>query len=122
MSMLDLRIVELLSTTDAELLRASQPHGLGGLIKSMARGRLRSFVLIVGALQLALLVVALWAAGRCVGASDVLVAVKSGILAVAAGLAALQLLASFMPHLHAERVIRHLKRIEILLAAHSRQA
>ncbi|MDP2737607.1 MAG: hypothetical protein Q8O82_02605 [Pseudorhodobacter sp.] len=117
MSLLDTRIAELLSESDAQLLRASQPHGLAGLIRAMLDGRLRAFVLVVGALQLALAVVAIWAAIRCIGASDALVAVKAGALAVGAGLAALQLLTSFVPHLQAERVIRQLKRVEILLAA-----
>jgi len=117
MSLLDTRIAELLSESDAHLLRASQPHGLAGLISAMLQGRLRRFVLIVGALQLVLAVVAIWAALRCIGASDALVAAKAGALAVGAGLAALQLLTSFVPHLQAERLIRRLKRVEILLAA-----
>jgi len=117
MSLLDTRIAELLSESDAQLLRASQPHGLAGLIRAMLDGRLRLFVLIVGLVQLVLLVVAILAALRCLGATDALVAAKAGALAVAAGLAALNLLTSFVPHLQAERLIRQLKRAEILLAA-----
>jgi len=117
MSLLDTRIVELLSESDAHLLRASQPHGLAGLIRAMLEGRLRSVVLVVTLVQLVVAAAAIWAAIRCIGASDALVAVKAGALAVGAGLAALHLLTSFVPHLQAERVIRQLKRVEILLAA-----
>jgi hypothetical protein len=61
-----------------------------------------------------------WCAIRFFGATDMLLAVKWGISGAVLMLAATMLKLSLMPQMQADRILRELKRVELLLAAQSR--
>lgn len=117
MSFLDIRINELMTETDAHLLRSTQPYGWRGLYRSMRSGRLRKVVWVIDCACIVMLLVALWAAYQFFIATDILAAVKYGMSATVLLIVAGQLKLSLMPHIQAERLIRQMKRIEILVLA-----
>jgi len=116
-SYLDIRIKELMSETDAHLLRASQPHGWLGIVRSIRRGRLAWTFWVVWITQLAMFVVAIWAAVRFFQATETLAALKYGLSAATLAVLAMQIKLGLAPHMHAERILRALKRVEILILA-----
>lgn len=121
MNYLDIRISELLTEQEAHLLRSSQPLGWRGLMRSLLDGRLGRFVRINLLLQLIFLIGAVWTGIRFFQATEVLPALKSGLASAVLLLLAGQYRASLIPQLQAERVLRALKRVEILiLAQHDR--
>ncbi|MBV1864009.1 MAG: hypothetical protein KUG74_06175 [Rhodobacteraceae bacterium] len=117
MNFLDIRINELMTKTDAHLLRSTQPYGWQGLYRAMRSGRLRNVVRVIDIACVLFLVVSIWAAYRFFTATEVLSAVKFGMSAAVMLIVAGQLKLSLMPHIQAERIIRQMKRIEILLLA-----
>jgi len=117
MSILDIRINELMTKTDAHLLRSTQPYGWQGLYRSMRSGRLRKVVWVIDIACTILLILALWATYKFFSATEVLASVRYGISAAVLLIIAGQLKLSLMPHIQAERVIRQMKRIEILMLA-----
>jgi len=117
MSYLDIRIKELMDDADAHLTRSSQPHGWLGLVRSMTRGRLGWTIWVIWTAQLLLFVGAIYAAVVFFQASDVLVALKYGLSAATLAVLAVQIKLSIAPHMHTERTLRALKRIEILILA-----
>lgn len=117
MNFIDIRINELMTKTDAHLLRSTQPYGWQGLYRAMRSGRLRKVVWVIDLVCVLLLVIAIWAAYRLFTATEVLSAVKFGMSAAVMLIVAAQLKLSLMPHIQAERIIRQMKRIEILLLA-----
>jgi hypothetical protein len=117
MSFLDIRIEELLTETEAHLLRSTQPYGWQGLYRSMRRGRLKKIVRIIDAVCLLLLILAVWSGVEFFAATEVMPALKYGFITTGRFIVSAQLKLSLMPHIHAERLIRQMKRIEILLLA-----
>jgi hypothetical protein len=117
MDYLDRRIQELMSERDAHLLRASQPHGWLGITRAMRTGKLAWLFWVTWILQLVFLVIGLWAAVRFYQAAEVLAAVKWGFTGAVFLLGGLQIKLSMAPHIHAERILRELKRVEILILA-----
>jgi len=117
MNYLDIRIEELLTKTDAHLLRSSQPLGWIGLSRYMRNGRMKRVVWIVDIVHLILLALGCWTALRFFAASDVLAAVKYGLSSAVLLVVSFQFKLSLMPHLQAERILREIKRVEILALA-----
>ncbi|MFQ5439074.1 MAG: DUF6768 family protein [Paracoccaceae bacterium] len=119
MGYLDIRISELMSEQEEHLLRSSQQLGWLGLARSLFHGRLGWTVWINLALQLVLVLVAIWAAVKFFQASDVLLALKYGLSSAVLVVIVAQFKLSLMPHIQAERILRALKRVEIILLAHT---
>ncbi|WP_372884780.1 DUF6768 family protein [Shimia sp.] len=117
MDYLEKRIQELESEHEAHLLRASQPWGWRGLIREMLGRRLGRVTRLILLVQIALLAISVWAAIQFFTTSDVLGAVKYGITWAVLLIVANIYLVGMMPHLHTERVLRALKRVEILILA-----
>lgn len=117
MNYLDIRISELLTEQEAHLLRSSQPLGWRGLMRNLLDGRLGPFVRINMLLQALFLIGAIWTGIRFFQATEVLPALKSGLASGVLLLLAGQYRASLIPQLHTERVLRALKRVEILILA-----
>lgn len=115
MDYLDIRIQELLSPRDAHLLRASQPHGWMGIVRSMRQGKLAWLFWATWIAQLVFLILGVWAALNMFRAEETLEAVKWGFTGAVLLLGGLQIKLSMAPHIHAERVLRELKRVEILI-------
>ncbi len=117
MSYLDIRISELLTETDAHLLRSSQPLGWLGLSRSLRKGRLRTVVIIIDVCCIVMLIAAIWALVQFFQATEIVPTVKYGLSASILAIMTLQLKLGLMPHIHTERVLRALKRVEILMLA-----
>ena len=117
MDYLEKRIRELESEHEAHLLRASQPWGWSGLIREMLGHRLGRATRVVLAVQIVVLAVSVWVAVRFFTATDIVVALKFGIVWAVLLIVANIYLVGLMPHLHTERVLRALKRVEILILA-----
>jgi uncharacterized protein DUF6768 len=115
MSFLDVRINELLSETDAHLLRSSQPHGWLGIGKQMFKSRLGWLVWVMLIVEAAALIGAIWTAVTFFQATDTLVAVKYGLIASSLVMIAVFLQIGLHAQMQVERVIRALKRVEILV-------
>ncbi len=115
MDYLEKRIQELETEHEAHLLRASQPWGWSGLIREMLGRRLGRATRFVLAAQIVVLAVSIWAAVRFFTATDILAALKFGIVWAVLLIVVNIYLIGLMPHLHTERVLRALKRIEILI-------
>lgn len=120
MNYLDIRISELVDETETHLLRSSQPYGFQGLVRMMMKSRLRMVVRLAMILVLLFLAGAIWTAIGFYQATDTLAAVKYGITASTLTIMAVVLQVGLAPQLQAERLIRALKRIEILLMSHPR--
>ena len=119
MSVLDVRISELLTETDVHLLRSSQPHGWLGIGKQMLRSRLGWLVRVMLIVEAAALLGAIWTAVTFFQASDVLVALKYGLMAASLTLIAVVLQIGLQTQMQAERMIRALKRVELLILSKS---
>lgn len=117
MDYLETRIRELETEHQAHLLRASQPWGWRGLFRETLRGRLGRATRFILLVQVVVLAVSIWAAIQFFTATDMLAALKFGILWAALLIVANIYIVGLMPHLHTERVLRALKRIEILVLA-----
>jgi uncharacterized protein DUF6768 len=120
MNMLDTRIEELSSETDMHLLRASHPHGWLGVVREMRNSRLAWVFWSAWVAQLVLLVLGIWWAVEFFRATEVLAALKLGLSAATALILAMQLKVGIGPHLHAERMLREMKRLEIMVLARNR--
>jgi Family of unknown function (DUF6768) len=117
MSYLDTRIEELTTETEQHLLRSSQPHGWLGTARAMRSGRLAWIFWVSWVVQLVLFILSIiWGLGFF-AATDALSALKYGLPSATALILAAQIKTSMAPHLHAERILRELKRIEILTLA-----
>ncbi|MCP3968985.1 MAG: hypothetical protein GY717_01420 [Rhodobacteraceae bacterium] len=117
MDYLDTRIGELTNETEEHLLRSSQPHGWLGLVRSMRQGRLAWVFWVIWIAQVALFVLAIVWGVKFFAATEVLPALKLGLSAATALIMATLIKVSLAPHIHAERILRELKRIEILVLA-----
>ncbi len=117
MSYLDLRIKELSDDTEEHLLRSSQPYGWLGLTRAMRHGRLAWVFWVTWIAQVVLFILAVIWGIAAIGATEVLPAVKYGLGAATAMIVAAQVKTSLAPHIHAERILRELKRIEIMVLA-----
>jgi len=115
MSYLDTRIGELTNESQEHLLRSSQPHGWLGLVRSMRHGKLSWVFWVTWISQLVLFVLAIWWCVKFFDATEVLPAIKYGLSGATALIVAMQIKVGLAPHMHAERILRELKRIEILI-------
>lgn len=120
MDYLDVRISELVNEQDEHLLRASQQYGWRGLWRLMLRSRLGSVVKVIFVIQFVVAVAAIWTAIQFFQAVEVLAAVKYGMTAATLLLLLGMLQLAMMPHMHTERLIRALKRVEILLLSRTK--
>ena len=80
------------------------------------RGRQGWVALVVMGAQIFMFIAALWCAVNFYQAADMLLALKWGMSAAVLALAALIMKMGLMPVMQADRVIRELKRVELMLA------
>ena len=116
MSKLDQLIEEALSDQDKEIMRETRELGWFALGASQFTGKLGwvSWVLMIT--QTALFLLAVWTGWQFFAATDVLAALKWGLPAATLVIAATVLKTSLMPQIQADRIIRELKRVELLIA------
>lgn len=115
MEKLDQMIEEALEAEDREIFAQTEELGWFSLGLGLFSGKLgwvNWFAMIVWTVMF---FAAVWCGFRFFGASDVLVAVKYGISGGVLLLASLAMKLSLMPQIHADRVIRELKRVELMM-------
>jgi hypothetical protein len=116
MSKLDQLIEEALSDQDKEMLRETGELGWFALGASQFTGKLGwvSWVLMIT--QTALFVAAAWTGWHFFAADNVLTAMKWGLPSATLMIVATILKTSLMPQMQADRVLRELKRVELMIA------
>lgn len=117
MDKLDKLIEETLSAEDRALLKDTQELGYFELGMKQFRGKLGWVTWVIMIVQALMFLVGVWCAVRFFGAVDMLDALKWGLSGAVLMLAATVLKLSLVPQMQADRVLRELKRIELMLAA-----
>lgn len=119
MSRLDQLIAEAMSAEEREILRETEELGWFRLGRNQFSGKLAwvtwSMMIIQGALFLA----GVWCAVEFFAATDVLIALKWGLPAAVLIIVATIIKTSLMPQLQADRVLRELKRVELMIVRKS---
>ena len=116
MSKLDKLIEDALSEQDKEFMRETRELGWFALGASQFTGKLGwvSWVLMIT--QAALFLLAVWTGWQFFAATDVLLALKWGLPAATLMIVATILKTSLMPQMQADRIMRELKRVELMIA------
>jgi len=116
MDKLDTMIKEALETEDQTIWAETEELGYFAAAFGLFRGKSAWVNWLIILVQAGLFLVAVWCAVRFFAATDVLLALKWGISGAVLVLTALILKTSLMNPMQANRVIRELKRVELMLA------
>ena len=115
MPSIDELIQEALSDQEAEIVKSTQELGYFSLAAGMFTGKLGWVSWVIMIAQTTMFLIGAWAAWKFFLADDMLLALKWGMSAGVILLMAAQLKLSFMPQLQANRILRELKRVELLI-------
>lgn len=107
-----------LTGQDRDILDSTEELGYFQLGLKQFGGKLGWVTWVIMAVQTALFVAGIWCAVRFFGAGEVLVALKYGISAAVLMLMSLIMKVSLVPQMQADRVIREVKRLQLLVASH----
>lgn len=118
MSKLDDLIAGDLSTEERAMLRETEEKGWFALGADQFRGKLGWVTWVIMGMQTVMFLASIWCAIRFFQAMDVLTALHWGLPAAVLVILATILKASLMPQMQADRVIREVKRVELMLARH----
>ena len=121
MTKLDELINETLGPEDRDILEATAEQGWFALGLNQFRGRLGWVTWVVMAMQTAMFLIGLWCAFHFFNATEMLLALKWGLSGAVLILMATALKMSLMPQIQADRVLREIKRLELILARHRTQ-
>ncbi len=115
MSKLDDLITEALSTQDHDIIASTEEQGWFALTLGQFSGKLGwvSWVIIIT--QSVLFLIGVWCAVRFFGATEAVVAMKWGLSSTVLIIVAGMLKFSLMPQIQADRVLRELKRVELMI-------
>lgn len=113
MSKLDDLISEALSAEEKEMTKELGWFALGA---SQFSGKLGWVSWVIMILQAALFLIGVWCAVQFFGAADALAALHWGLPAAVLIILATILKTSLMPQMQADRVLRELKRVELMIA------
>ena len=117
MSKLDKMIEAALTGQDRKIFEETEELGYFALGLSQFGGKLGWVTWVLMFVQSAMFIAAVWCGYRFFGAVEVLPAVKWGISSAVLILMATQIKLSLVPQMQADRVIREVKRLELLLAS-----
>lgn len=117
MDKLDKLIEQSLNDEDRQIMADTAELGYFELGLNQFRGKLGWVTWVVMIVQGLMFVIGVWCAVQFFGASDVLVALKWGLSSAVLLLAATTLKMSIMPQMQADRILRELKRVELMLAS-----
>ncbi len=117
MDKLDDMIREALEGEDREIYDQTREYGYFALGLSQFRGKLGWVTWVIMIVQTTMFFLGLWCAVHFFQAQDVLVAVKWGIPMAMLWIIGTNLKLSLMPQMQADRVLRELKRVELMLAS-----
>lgn len=119
MTKLDDLIEQALSDQDKDILRETRELGWFALGASQFRGKLGWVTWVIMAVQITLFVISVWMGLKFFAAVDALTALKWGLPAATLLILATIIKTSLMPQMQADRILRELKRVELMIA-HSR--
>ncbi len=117
MSKLDEMIRDALEGEDRKIFEETEELGWFALGFGLFRGKLGWVTWVVMIVQSAMFLASLWCAIRFFQATEVLPAVKWGISGAVLLIAGTSLKMSLMPQIQADRVIREIKRVELMLVS-----
>lgn len=115
MDKLDRLIEEAMKGEDRVLLEDTQELGYLALGLQQFKGKLGWVTWVIMVVQSVMFLAGIWCMIELLGAEDALPAVKWGISASVLILAATNLKLSLAPQMQADRVLRELKRVELIL-------
>jgi len=117
MTHLDDKIRNSLSGADRAIYDQTEELGYFSLGLAQFQGKLGWVTWVIMVTQAALFVAGVWCAVQFFAATDVLIALKWGLPSAVLIIVAASLKFSLMPQMQAARILRELKRVELLLAA-----
>ena len=117
MTKLDDMIKEALEGQDEKIWAETEELGWFALGLSQFRGKLGWVTWVVMICQVAMFAAGVWCAVGFFQATEALMAVKWGLPSAVLILAALNLKLSLMPQIQADRVLREVKRVELMVAS-----
>lgn len=115
MPSIDELIKAALTEQESEIIKSTEELGYFSLAIGLFRGKLGWVSWVIMLVQGAMFIVGVWAAWRFFASAEMLAALKWGLSAAVLILMAGMLKMSLMPHIQAERVLRELKRVELLI-------
>jgi uncharacterized protein DUF6768 len=117
MDKLDKLIEQSLNDEDRQIMADTAELGYFELGMNQFRGKLGWVTWVIMGVQATMFIIGIWCAVQFFGAGDLLLALKWGLSATVLLLAATALKMSLMPQLQADRILRQLKRVELMLAS-----
>jgi len=117
MNKLDRLIDQVFTGEDRQILQDTRELSYFELGLGQFRGKLGWVTWLITVLQTIMFLGAVWLAVQFFAAEDVLLALKWGLPAAVLMLAAFVLKLSLVPQMQADRVLREIKRVELMLAA-----
>lgn len=117
MSKLDELIRDALEGEGREALEETEELGWFALSLSQFRGKLGWVTWVLMIVQTTMFIVGAWCAVRFFQETELLAALKWGLSGAVLWITATNLKLSLMPQMQADRVIRQLRRVELLLAS-----
>ena len=117
MTKLDDMIEEALAQEDRQILAETEELGWFALSREQFTGKLGWVTWVIMITQVGLFAAGAWCAVWFFQATEVLAALKWGISGAVLWIMAINLKLSLMPKMQADRVIRELRRVELMLAA-----
>ena len=116
MDKLDQLITQSLNDEDRRIVEETAELGYFELGLKQFRGKLGWVTWVTMIAQASMFLVGVWCAINFFQASDILMALKWGLSSATLMLAATTLKMSIMPQMQADRILRELKRVELMLA------
>ena len=116
MTKIDDMIREALEDKDREAFDQTEELGYFALGLSQFRGKMWWVTWVIMVVQATMFLIGVWCAVQFFGATDTLMALKWGLPSAVLIITATSLKFSLMPQMQADRVIRELKRVELMLA------
>lgn len=118
MTKLDDMIDEALTPEHHDILEATAEQGWFALGLSQFSGKLGWVTWVIMTAQVVMLLAGIWCAFRFYGATEPVLALKWGLSGAVLILMATMMKMSLMPQIQATRVLREVKRLELLLSRH----
>lgn len=115
MPSIDDLIKEALTEQESEIIKSTEELGYFSLAMGLFRGKLGWVSWVIMLAQLEMFLGGVWAAWEFFVAEEVIMALKWGISAAVLLLMSGMLKMSLMPQIQADRVLRALKRVELLI-------
>jgi Family of unknown function (DUF6768) len=118
MDKLDQLIEEALRDEDRAIMEATEELGWFHLGMKQFGGKLGWVAWVIMVVQATLFIAGVWCAVQFFGSADMLSALKWGLSGAVLIIVATQLKLSLMPQIQADRVLREVKRLELLILEH----